>query len=243
MSELLFVTSVITPYSRSITTLRDEKIRLENTKNAIFLSLKENLFSKLVIVDGSNFDILNKSEIIQIEKKGIQVEQLKFQQSITDVQNNGSSFGEMTIKEYMIKNSNLVSEHGTFCKLSGRYNLINAKKIIPKLRNYDTFFVNYHPFLIRNFFPFTSTIFYKSSVDFFEKYLIDCKKECSYEVDGFLESVFYRRLESVKKRYLSFPYPYFSGISGVTSKETVNNHLLIRRFLSASGFLSFTCDE
>jgi len=48
---------------------------------------------------------------------------------------------------------------------------------------------------------------------------------------------------SLKKRYLSFPYPFFNGISGVTSQETVNNHLLIRRFLSASGFLSFTCDD
>ncbi len=243
MSELLFVTSVITPYSKSITTLRDEKIRYANTKNAIFSSLKEKLFSKLVIVDGSNFDILNKNEIIQIEKEGIQVEQLKFQQPIVDVQNYGVSFGEMTILEYMIKNSNLVSEHGTFCKLSGRYIITNAKKVIPKLRNYDTFFVNYHPYFVRNFFPYTSTVFYKSSVDFFEKHLIDCKKECSNEVDGYLESVFYRRLMSLKKRYLSFPYPFFNGISGVTSQELVNNHLLIRRFLSASGFLSFTCDD
>lgn len=241
MSELLYIPSVIETYTSKITKFRDANKRLEETRKAVFLNLATGLYEKIVLVDGSNTDILTMNEIRNIENKGILVEQLKFQQPIKLVEKYGASFGEMTINDHMIRNSNLANEHGTFIKLSGRYNLVNSLEVVSKLKDLKTFFVNYHPFILRNFFPFTSTIFYKSSIDFYNKYLADCAEECSYEKNGFLESVYFRRLNKIKKSFLSIPYPYFSGYVG-GGGMAYNDHLIKRKVLSRMRFLSFTCD-
>ena len=124
MSELLFVPSVIKTFTSYATKLTDENTRLRESKKAIYFNIEQGCFDKLVIVDGSNIDILSEEEIEEIESRGIQVEQMKFQQSVEDVQKFGKSYGEMLITNYMIKNSKLVNEFGSFVKISGRYNLL-----------------------------------------------------------------------------------------------------------------------
>ena len=242
MSELLFVPSAIGTSTTLATKLTNENIRLRETKNAIYFNIQHGFFDKLVIVDGSDTDVFSGKEIQEIENRGIQVEQLKFQQPKAAVQRLGKSYGEMTITNYMLNNSKLVNEFGGFVKISGRYNFVNAANVMPSLQRYSTFFVNYHPYFIRKFYPYTSTILYKTSIEFFKEHLSDCGAECNADVDGYLESVFFRRLNRLKKSNLSIAYPYFSGISGVTGNAIVDGHLRKRRILSSLGLLSFTCD-
>ena len=243
MSELLFVPSVIKTFTSYATKLTDENTRLRESKKAIYFNIEQGYFDKLVIVDGSNIDILSEEEIEEIESRGIQVEQMKFQQSVEDVQKFGKSYGEMLITNYMIKNSKLVNEFGSFVKISGRYNFDNASDVIPKIASLSTFFLNDHPFILRNHYPFTSTIMYKTSVEFFNEHLADCGSECSKDITGFLESIFFRRLHVLKRRSVSVPYPCFSGLSGVTAGPIIHQHLQKRRILSSLGFLGFTCDH
>jgi len=243
MSELLFVPSAIRTSTTLATKLIDENARLTQTKNAIYYNIKHGYFDRLVIVDGSDTVIFNDKEIQEIERCGVQVEQLKFQQPQALVQRLGKSYGEMTITNYMLKNSKLVNEFGGFVKISGRYNFVNVAQVMPAIQRYSTFFVNYHPFFIRNYYPYTSTILYKTSIDFFKEHLADCVTECNADVDGYLESVFFRRLNRLKRSNLSIAYPYFSGMSGVTGNAIVDGHLRKRRILSSLGLLSFTCDS
>jgi hypothetical protein len=243
MSELLFIPSVIRTSTTEATKLTDEVLRLRETKSAIYFNIQHGHFNKLVIVDGSNTDIFSDKEIDEIESRGIQVEQLKFQQSREAVQKYGKSYGEMTITNYMLENSKLANESGGFVKISGRYNFVNASDILPKIASYNTFFVNYHPRFIRKLYPYTATIFYKTSNDFFRKYLSDCGSECNNDLSGYLESVFFRRLIGLKRNNLLVPYAYFSGISGVTGSAIIDQHLRKRKILSSLGFLSFSCDS
>ena len=243
MSELLFVPSVVKTFATSANKLTDENTRLIESKKAIYFNIEQGCFDKLVIVDGSNNDILSANEIDGIESRGIQVEQIKFQQSVEDVQRFGKSYGEMLITNHMIKNSKLVNEFGSFVKVSGRYNFDNASDVIPKIATLSTFFLNYHPFILRNYHPFTSTVMYKTSVEFFNEHLADCGSECSNDISGFLESIFFRRLDELKPKHLSVPYPSFSGLSGVTGRPLTQEYLQIRRILSLCGLLGFTCDK
>lgn len=240
--ELLFVSSAITPLTNAQTKLVDKELRLAETKDAIYHNIATGYYDKLVLVDGTNNDIFNDTELDLIRRRGIDVEQLKFKQCAQQVNEFGKSYGEMLITNYMIENSNLVNSFGRFVKISGRYKLENADQIIPKLSKLDTFFLNYHPMIVRKYYPYTSTIMYKASIGFFKENLASCTEECSNDINGFLESVFFRRLHKLRRKPVKISYPFFSGLSGVTGKAVTHEHLKKRKILSALGFLGFTCD-
>lgn len=242
MGELLFISSAVTT-AVSRTKQRDANIRLHETKEAIQYNISTGFFDKLVIVDGSDTNVLTKIEIDSIKRRGIQVEQLKFQQPVECVNQLGQSYGEMLITNYMLANSQLVKEFGRFIKISGRYKFVNAPAVLPKLSKLNTFFINYHPFFTRNTHSFTNTILYKSSVQFFRDHLEDCGEECSKDVDGYLESVFFRRVMALPRTNLSIPYPRFQGTGGGTGKPLVERHVRKRQILSYLGLLAFTCDS
>ena len=65
MSELLYIPSVIETYTSKITKFRDANKRLEETRKAVFLNLATGLYEKIVLVDGSNTDILTMNEIFR----------------------------------------------------------------------------------------------------------------------------------------------------------------------------------
>jgi hypothetical protein len=238
MSPLL-ITSVVKTYATDSNLLKDEEQRLEQTRDAIFNIVKKQLFSEIVIVDGSNTKIFNDDEIKKFISNGVIVEQICFQQIAEDVRVGGKSQGELQIIYHAIENSNLINLSGGFFKISGRYSIKNISCILRSIGAHDNVFYFDNPPSIGLGGRFVATIFYKTQNDFFLKHFGDASAECGYHKDGFLEAIFYRRLVKLKKNRCFVPFPRYEGVSGTTGKPLVNRYYLVRNLISRIGGLCY----
>ena len=201
--------------------------------------VKKQLFSEIVIVDGSNTKIFNDDEIKKFILNGVNVEQIWFQQIAEEVRAGGKSQGELQIIYYAIENSNLINLSGGFFKISGRYSIKNISSILRSIGAHDNVFYYDNPPSINLGGRFVSTIFYKTQNDFFLKHFGDASAECGYHKDGLLEAIFYRRLVNLKKNRCFVPFPCYEGVAGTTGKALVNRYYLARNLISRIGGLCY----
>ena len=232
----LLITNVVNPSAKKHNKLNDPLERLQLAREAIFDIAEGKAFEELVIVDGSNCDILSDLEIKKIERMNVKVEQLKFAQEAQMVCMHGKSHGEMQITDYAIKNSTFIRGAGGFFKISGRYTVKNLKDVISRTETYRSFFYRYNPSFFGENKRFVCTIFYKCSLDFYKDKIAQGIFECSDNPKGFLEAVFYRRTTGLSLQAISC-FPWFSGIGGTHGKATSNKYYRVRKFLSMLGFL------
>ncbi len=239
----LFFPNVSKAYTKNHNLLIDERLRIEECKKSLINIISYNVFSSIILVDGSDTKIFDDFELNNFKKRGIEIEQLVFQQNISEVERYGKSQGEMQITNFMIDNSLLINKYGGFCKLSPRYSIDNFSQIFPKINHFSNVFFFYQPIWVFKKNKFVATTFYKCSVDFYKAHLYNGIRECNNCKDGFLESVFYRRLFKLKKRSIYVDFLFHSGISGTTGKPMVNNHFKIRNLFSRLGFLCFNFES
>jgi hypothetical protein len=239
----LFIPISVKTYTNSSNLLTNEKIRLEEARKAFSNIVREKYFRKIVIVTSDNTNFLERKEIKRLSQKGIQIEQLRFQQNKKQVSKNGKSNGEVQITNFMVKNSKFVKFYGGFYKLSGRYNIKNLGLILEKIKNQENVFFYYHPFPIRKIKASCCTIFYKCSLKFYLKYLYNAIQECSTEKNGFLEYVFFRKIHRLNTKKIKVNFPFFEGIAGTTAKPIENRYFTIRNILSRVGLICFSFDE
>ena len=236
----IFLPNVISTNTFSNNRLTDKGIRLTEARNALFSLLERKLFKRVVIIDGSDHEILTRAEIDMFSEMQIEIEQLKFQQNVEQVRLFGKSNGEIQITNYMLENSRLVKEAGGFYKLSPRYFLENIDSILPKIINFNNFFYYYHPLVVREYKSFVCTAFYKMSVEFYREHFSDCISDCSLDVEGYLETVFFRRLNKLNKTSSYIEFPFFSGIGGTLGKPMKNRFYYFRNVMSRSGLLAYS---
>jgi hypothetical protein len=239
----LFLPNVTKTYTDIANVLKDGNVRLIEARKALFSIIEKGYFDKIVIVDGSNQEVLSKTEIEDFGNLGIVIEQLLFQQNVEEVKCFGKSQGEMQITNYMVKKSILVKEAGGFTKISPRYIINNIDFMMKLIHNRANVFFFYHPPIIRKLKPYVCTIFYKTSLDFYEKYLKDSIKDCNEQKSDFLESVFFRRLINLKKVSIFVPFPLFSGVAGTTGKGIYNGYFILRNMLAKTGLMCYSFKE
>jgi hypothetical protein len=237
------ITSAVKPNAVDDTNLVDHVARLKQTRDAIYDLVKHSVFNKIVVVDGTNTPIFSTAEIAQIyNAHSIEIEQIAFLQNANEVRIKGKSFGELEIVNHAIINSRLIIDMGYFYKLSGRYTISNINEIVYRIgRKRNVFFFDNPPL-----FPiagqFVSTIFYKSDVNFFLDVFKGAESECSYDVDGYLEAVFFRRLVKRRKFRCYVPFPWYNAVSGTTGREAVNRHYRKRKMAALLGVLCWSCE-
>lgn len=217
-------------------------VRLAEARKSIFLLVKSNLFKSIVIVDGSNCEILSDIEIKHLRDEGVEVEQIRFKQNSEEVRHFGKSNGEQQIMNYMLKKSILVNQAGNFYKLSSRYLMVNQAQVLSKIDHLDNVFFYFNPPLLRNFRPYICTSFYKTSVSFYKKYLADCIDECNMTSNGRLEAVYFKKIKRCKKKGLLVPFPFFTGLGGTLAMPIENRHYYVRNIFSKFGLLAYSFD-
>jgi hypothetical protein len=238
----LLITSSIQTSAEKSNTLTNRGARAEQTVAALNQIVERRIFKDIVIADGSNCDLLSSDELADIRKRGVTIEQISFQQDSDDVRKFGKSHGELQIIRHAMKTSSSIRQFGGFYKLSGRYGISNLDRIVMQFEKGDNLFYFDNPPFLPLGGRFVSTIFYKSSLDFFERHFVGAELECSYEQDGYLEAIFYRRLVNLNRKRERVPFPYYEGISGTTGKPLVNRRFVIRDFASRLGLLCFSFD-
>ncbi len=211
--------------------LNDEGLRYRESRSSILHVIKQKIFNKIVIIDGSDIELFTTEELFDIRKSGILIEQFRFNQDFNQVRKYGKSNGECQLIEYAVMNSELINSSGGFYKLTPRYHFKNIDEIIKLLKQENIFYsYNFWPITIKS--PFVMTIFYKTSLKFYQEVLKDAIKYCSIERSGYLEAVFYKLLESRIKIPMSSPFPYFNGIAGTTAAAIHNDKYSLRNLAS-----------
>jgi len=239
----LFLPNVTKTYTNFANVLTDENKRLKETRKALFYTIDKGYFDKIIIVDGSNQEVLSENEIVQLSKSGITVEQILFQEDFELVKRFGKGHGEMQITNYMVRNSALAKEAGGFIKITPRYFLDNIDIIMPIIDDKSNVFYFFHPPLIRRFKSFANTIFYKTSIDFYNAFLADSIHENTTNLSGYTESVFYNRLINLEKSRVHIEFPHFSGIAGTTGKSINNQYYKLRNILAKAGYMCYSFKE
>lgn len=239
----LFLPNVTKTYTDLANVLKDNDVRLVEARKALFYIIEKGYFDKIIIVDGSNQEVLSEKEIEDFGNLGIIIEQLIFQQNTEKVKSYGKSHGEMQITNYMIANSILVKEAGGFTKISPRYLIDNIDVIMPIIYNKVNVFFFYHPPIIRILKTYVCTIFYKTSLEFYKNNLEDSINDCDEQKKEFLESVFYSRLINLNKTSVFVNFPYFSGVAGTTGKGIYNGYFKLRNLFTQIGFMCYSFKE
>lgn len=236
---VLVITSAVNVSTYKQTKLINMQDRKNLTKEAINYILEQKIVSKILLVDGTNELIFSKQEIVEIENKGVIIEQLAFQQNSNDVRRYGKSNGELQIMNFAVEYSDLLKSNSTFFKLSARYKIVNIKQIMQKLEGVDNVFFFDNLSFIPKKYKYTSTIFYKTTVEFYQENFSEALYRCSNEPEGYLESVYYNILAGRKKRSMYVQFPYYEGIAGTTASAIKNRRYIIKNLLSQVGLLSF----
>lgn len=224
-------------YTRASIKLVDPAIRLHETKKSIMNLVDKKIFKSIVICDGSNTSIFTESELNDLAESGVNIEQIKFQQNIVEVERFGKSNGECQTVDYAVHNSKIINQAGGFYKLTPRYHFENIENIIVNFKQKNIFYhYNTWPINIRS--PFVMTIFYKCSLDFYREIMSGAIDDCSNDVRGYIESVYYRLLKKEKSERIYIEYPFFTGIAGTTGGQISNDYYLLRNYASKFGFLA-----
>lgn len=239
----LFLPNVTKTFANFANVLTDENIRLKETRKALFYTIDKGYFDKIIIVDGSNQEVLSDKEISELSDSGIVVEQLLFQQDIDLVKQFGKGNGEMQITNYMVNNSKLAKEAGGFIKITPRYFLDNIDALMPVINNKTNVFYFYYPPLIRLIKPFVCTIVYKTSINFYKSFLEESICEHTTAINGYAESVFYKRLINLNKSRIKIEFPHFSGLAGTTGKSINNQYYKLRNILAKLGYICYSFKE
>lgn len=218
----------------------DSLLRLEETKKALLSITQKGYFNEVVIVDGSNCEILSTEEIEEYKQKGITIEQLSFQQNSDLVDKFGKGNGEMQITNYMVNNSKLVIKANGFYKLTARYFFDNFDEVITNIHEVDNVFYFYYPPLLRNYKSFVATIFYKTTLDFYKQHIYGAMHMHSKSTSGLLESIFYKKLKNLPKKSISVVFPIYSGTSGTTGKKMMNRQYTLRNICSKIKLMAYS---
>lgn len=236
----IVLTSVIATSTTHENQLTNEETRLFEARKALFLLIQSNLFNKIVIVDGSNFNILTDHEVKFFSDKSIEIEQITFKQNTEDVRLFGKSNGEQQIMNYMLNNSLLVKKSGCFYKLSSRYFMLNMEQVLGNIKNLNNVFFYFNPPLLRNSKPFICTSFYKTSVSFYKEYLADSISDCNLTSYGCLEAVYFKKINECNKKGVLTEFPFFAGLSGTLGTAIENRFYNTRNLLSKLGILAYS---
>lgn len=235
----LFISSVVKTATNFHNNLTDSNVRLNETKQALDSIIQKGYFKEIVIVDGSDHDILTVQEIQNYKQQGVIIEQLRFQQDSNLVDQFGKGNGEMQITNYMVDNSQLVNKANGFHKLTARYFFDNFDEVIAAIDGYDNVFYFYHPPFVRKYKSFIATIFYKTSLDFYKSHIYNSMHLHSKTTAGLLESIFFKKLINLPKTAIRSVYPKYSGTSGTTGKQMINRLYNFRNLCSKMKLMAY----
>jgi len=218
MKNIALLTGTINPklFGTPNTKLINEKERLKQYRDAITQYLEKSNFDIIIFCENSNYKY-NYSELKKIASKNKKIlEIIKFIGNKQEMKNRGKSYGEGEIIEYALKTSKyLKKKDQTFYKITGRIFIKNINKIL-RYSNKENYFFS----VGKNH---CVTLFFKCSVGFFRKNLMQSYKKCNEKEGRYIENQFYNAIFPNYKEIATFDhYPNYSGIAGTTGKKYGN---------------------
>lgn len=147
----------------------------------------------------------------------------------------GKGWGEGIIIQWALENNIVLSRSSGFMKITGRYYVVNLKRIITIIRrglanNPDIKFVCQS--LSTTDQPHIQTAFFWANTNFFRKYMIDVYQKVRDKQGIFLEHVFADRLMQLRDKFdfAILPIPLIvQGVSGWNAKEIMSKRTIFKQ--------------
>lgn len=217
----LLITSAINVEAPN-TKLSDSSERLFHTLTALRGWLAVGAFQRIVVCDGSNFDLTpHLHELKRVARTDVSFEALHFQNDKVQVKQLGKGFGEGQILEHALNHSRLLAAASSFAKCTSKLWVTNA---VVCLRRYNgTAALN----LAGGFTPVNvDTRFYICSKAFYRTHLQGCHQRVDESHGIYLEHRFFEALESTQiYRNAINPTPLIIGVSGSMGRPHQNSRL------------------
>ncbi len=224
---ICLITSCIIPNTISgpITNFTKKERLMQLTNNINYL-LKTSLFKKIYIIDPFlNCEEKMKEFTSDLFKNGlIKSKKLKFltfnpsEKTKLQIRKKGKGYSELEMIIEGTKKINKDNVNTLVHKISGRYKILNIKKIVKKS---EVIFKNkkqlYLPFSRLLSKCFTVIITYKSDIDL--KLFLDCLKDIDDKKNKYVEHSFYKNLVRKKVTYRNNIVPKFELIMIGGSKQ------------------------
>lgn len=212
----LVITSTVYVSSNN-TILIDSNERIRQYVESFLFYLDCKTIQDIIICDNSGFDY---SKCVEFHNTTLKknVEFLCFLGDNEKISEKGKGYGEGEIMEYVLKNSKLIRNRTSFCKVTGRVKILNIDSILRRINNRNNYFqrIGLNPFVT---IKKVDTRFYHSTIDSFEQYLLKSYDSVNDNEGQYLEHVYYRQLNDNGLKYKSLNrLPNIKGISGSTGK-------------------------
>jgi len=217
----LLITSAINVEAPN-TKLSDSGERLLHTLAALGQWLALGAFKRIVVCDGSNFDLTSHmQDLKQDANTDVTFEALHFQNDAALVKKLGKGFGEGQIVDHALAHSHILATTMSFAKCTSKLWATNAAAC---LRRYNgTAALN----LAGGFTPVNvDTRFYICSKTFYRTHLQDCHQRVDESHGIYLEHRFFEAIQSTRiYRNAISPTPVIAGISGSMGKSHQTSRL------------------
>ncbi len=181
-------------------------------------------FEYIIFCDNSNYDFSHWKELEKLaESKNKKLELLKFQWNLIYPEKYWYWAWEQEILDYIYENSRLIHINSTWVKLTGRYIVYNINDSLKKIEKQDIYFQKYW---VRWRQLQVSTLFFKVSNDFYEKYLY---KKIIQLYDDIFKCKTFNLHKFTKYSYVSVEYLYYYILRDFLlrkykTKSYVSNH-------------------
>ena len=177
--------------------------------------------TKIVIADSTNQILLNTDELIHINKMGIEVEQLRYQQNDDLVREFGKGYAEGMLIDFAIKESILLGAVNNFFKCTGKIFCSNFSEIYKMIEDSNIQNLIWRDSL--NSDSADSRFFYTTH-KFCKDYIIPSYYDINDKIGQYSEHC----LLKVAKTHLTQGYglrPSIYGFSGSTNHQYFNQSL------------------
>lgn len=215
MIDLLILTSCIQPPKQDFLKLVNTDQRLEQTLTCVKFYIDSSAFQRIIICDGSNYQLDNTGISEYAAKHNVKLEILTFNQDFEKVAEFGKGYGEGEIMKYIVRNSILYKESSFFIKITGRLRIKNIKEITVKMKSMHTYF-NIFP---SRYIGCVDTRIYGIGTNLYEELFLDVYKQVDDRNRRSYEFCFTDTIKQNSLDITCFPeVPQIEGISGTNNK-------------------------
>lgn len=212
MKPCLIITSCIYPFSSFVKLTNPEEreiLHIEALKRWIL----ESNFEAIIICDNSNYSYSDEL-VVLAKSKGKTLEILSFEGDKIKSERYGKGYGEGEIMKYVLKNSSLINNYESFCKVTGKLFIKNSNKYLGFKKIDFAFDFSYNFLWNKEKVDCVYTNFYYANLSMFKFFLEDEYLKVRDDEGFFLEHVYASALNKGVDIKLMPILPIISGVSG-----------------------------
>lgn len=215
LQPIILLTGCINPEDMSFTKLKNSSVRRLHYIEAIEFYLR-NTDSLVVFVENSGVDLSN--EFVNSPHKE-RLECLSFFGNNFD-RTLGKGYGEMLILRHAFQNSTFIVSGSSICKITGRYKVLNIRRILKSYCKYEcSVMVN----LPRQLKYADSRIFIADR-DFYTNFLLKMVDRINDSKGAYFEHVLNRAvlMSVIEKKHSYLPFKYCPRLKGKSGTDNLD---------------------